>query len=72
MNTRSTQRRWVWLTLIVLVIAHQDFWFWDDSGVVLGFLPVGLAYHALFSIVATCAWFAVVHFAWHEDEGEET
>jgi hypothetical protein len=30
---------------IVLGLAHQDLWFWRDSTLVFGFLPVGLAYH---------------------------
>ena len=33
-------------------VLHQDFWNWKNSDVVLGFLPVGLAYHAGYSILA--------------------
>ena len=35
-----------------LFVLHQDFWLWDSHTLVLGFLPSGLAYHAVFSILA--------------------
>jgi hypothetical protein len=54
--------------IIVLVIAmailHQDFWWWDSSTLVFGFLPIALAYHALFSIVAACLWAFAIKIAW--------
>lgn len=56
-----------WLAFAVLFLLHQDFWFWDDRRVVLGFLPVGLAWHAAFSLAAACLWLAVVRFAWPAD-----
>ena len=31
---------------IALAVLHQDIWNWDNSNLVFGFLPVGLAYHA--------------------------
>ena len=49
---------------LVLAVLHQDFWNWDNSKLVLGFMPVGLAYHALYSIVAATFWALVVIFAW--------
>jgi len=49
---------------LVLFALHQDFWNWDNSNIVLGFLPVGLAYHAGYSIAAACLWAAAVKFAW--------
>jgi hypothetical protein len=35
------------LFLLHQFLLHQDFWLWDDPTVLLGFLPIGLAYHAL-------------------------
>ena len=53
--------------LIVLFILHQDFWLWDNTNLMLGFLPVGLAYHVVFSIAAAVAWYLAIRFAWpHE------
>ena len=51
----------------VLFVLHQDYWFWDDRTLVFGFLPIGLAYHALFSIAAGILWGCAVQFAWPRD-----
>ncbi len=55
------------LAVILLLVLHQDFWFWRTAHpLVFGFLPIGLAYHGLFSI-ATAALFALlVRHAWPE------
>ena len=55
------------LTLLVLVvyILHQDFWNWRKvEPLVFGFLPVGLAYHAGFSVLASILMAVLVKFAW--------
>jgi hypothetical protein len=59
--------RSAWLlgaAVLVMAVLHQDVWFWDDRRLVFGFLPIGLAYHAGFSIAAACLWAAAVKFAW--------
>jgi hypothetical protein len=62
-------RKIVWLLVIVLFVAHQDFWFWNDRTLVLGFMPIGLFYHAMFSLAAAGVWLMAVKFAWpHETE----
>jgi hypothetical protein len=53
--------------VLVLALLHQDFWLWSDRSLVFGFLPIGLAYHSLFSILAACLWAAAVKFAWPSD-----
>lgn len=66
---------WVWIAVLVLALLHQDWWLWNDDAVVGGFLPVGLAYHALYSLVATGLWLLVAWHAWPEaldDEPEES
>tara|TARA_B100000405_G_scaffold218076_1_gene154455 strand:- start:421 stop:675 length:255 start_codon:yes stop_codon:yes gene_type:complete len=56
----SAGRNFVWLLFVLMFLAHQDFWWWDDSSLILGFLPVGLAYHALFSMAcAGLGWLAI-------------
>ncbi len=63
--------------MLVLFVLHQDFWFRDDATLVLGILPVGLAYHMAFTVVAALAWLVIVRFAWpkylveEENEGSE-
>ena len=45
---RSARGRAQWLLLYVL---HQDFWFWREARpLVFGFLPIGLFYHAAFTV----------------------
>jgi hypothetical protein len=55
------------LTLLVagVYILHQDFWNWKRAEpLVFGFLPVGLAYHAGYSILASVTMAILVKFAW--------
>ena len=59
---------WALVALIALMALHQDLWFWDDTSLVAGFIPVGLAYHAGISLAATALWFAVARFAWPGDD----
>ena len=55
------------LTLLVIIVylLHQDFWNWNKAEPLLfGFLPVGLAYHAGYSILASILMAMLVKFAW--------
>jgi len=54
------------LTLLVLVVylLHQDFWNWKKADLILGFMPVGLAYQAAYSILAAITMAVLVKFAW--------
>jgi hypothetical protein len=48
-----------------LYIAHQDFWFWDTADpLLLGFLPAGLWYHALYVLAASALLTVLVKYAW--------
>ena len=57
---------WAWLSVVVLAALHQDFWLWDDPSLVFGFLPVGLAYHAAYSVAASVLWWLVATRSWPE------
>jgi len=60
--------RWIIYSLIiVLAILHQDFWWWDDPTLVFGFLPIGLAYHGLYSIMASVVWGLALYYCWPHD-----
>ncbi len=64
------------LIFVALAVLHQAAWNWSSSNLVFGFMPVGLAYHALYSITAALFWGIVIKFAWPDDleewaEGEE-
>ena len=61
----------VWSLVALLVVLHQDVWFWDDDWLVFGFLPVALLYHALLSVAASLVWLLAVNVAWPVDEEVE-
>ena len=52
------------VAVVVLYLLHQDFWFWRSSRLVFGFIPVGLFYHACFSVAAALLMWLLVTFAW--------
>jgi hypothetical protein len=54
------------LALVVTVyVFHQDFRNWlRIEPLVFGFLPIGLAYHAAYSILAAAMMAVLVRFAW--------
>ncbi|MEM6329691.1 MAG: hypothetical protein AAF790_05520 [Planctomycetota bacterium] len=59
----------VWALVVLLVIVHQDFWFWDvgtaeDGWLVFGFMPVGLFFHACISVAASVTWFLATKHCW--------
>lgn len=60
----SGNRRWIWLAVMVLFVLHHDWWWWSDRHLVFGFLPIGLAYHAVFSLAAALLWVTAIRFAW--------
>ena len=51
---------------VLLAFLHQDSWNWDKTDLIFGWLPVGLGYHVLFSILAGTVWALAVKFAWPE------
>ena len=49
----------------VLYVLHQDFWFWRDARpLVFGFLPIGLFYHAVFTVATSGVLWLLVKAAW--------
>ncbi|MBI4717593.1 MAG: DUF3311 domain-containing protein [Planctomycetes bacterium] len=61
-------KRFVTLLVLALIVLHQDFWHWDRiEPLVLGFLPIGLAYHAGLSIAAAVVWALAVRYCWPRD-----
>ncbi|MYD72423.1 MAG: hypothetical protein F4W89_17015 [Acidobacteria bacterium] len=48
-----------------LYLLHQDYWFWDSARpLVFGFLPIGLFYHAVYSLAVAGLMWALVRYAW--------
>ena len=62
----SPLRRFLLVLLVVgFYLLHQDFWFWRVAKpLVFGFLPVGLFYHACYSVAAAALMWLLVKYAW--------
>ena len=60
----TSGRNLIVVLAILLAILHQDFWWWDSDMLIFGFMPIGLAYHALYSVVAACLWGLAILIAW--------
>ena len=62
------------LTLVALIVItlRHDYWFWDTPYPLLfGFLPVGLWWQGLMSILAAGMMWMMVHFAWPQELEDE-
>ena len=58
-------RWWLALTVVALYALHQDVWFWNRAQpLVFGFLPIGLFYHLLYSVVVAGLMALLVRYAW--------
>lgn len=67
------KQRIFWSVLILVLYAlHQDVWFWRSARPLFaGFLPVGLTYHALYTLAVALLMAALVRVAWpHTLEAE--
>lgn len=57
----------------VLYVLHQDFWLWRSATpLVLGFLPAGLFYHAVYTalIALVLAWLVRAYWPAHLEDDE--
>lgn len=58
-------KRLLFALLLLLIIAHQDYWAWDRvDPLILGFMPVGLAWHVGVSMAAALTWLLAVRCCW--------
>lgn len=49
----------------LLYVLHQDVWFWSTARpLVFGFLPIGLAWHALYCLASAVLMWALTRLAW--------
>jgi len=61
----------IWGLVLLLIILHQDLWFWNDSRLVFGFMPIGLVYHAGISVAAAATWLLATIYVWPVDVAED-
>jgi hypothetical protein len=60
------------LAVIALYVLHQDVWNWRTARpFVFGAIPIGLFYHACFSVAASLLMWLLVKFAWPTHLEEE-
>jgi hypothetical protein len=53
------------LALLVFFALHQDLWFWHEARpLVFGVLPVGLAYHAAYTLAVSALMAVLVRWHW--------
>lgn len=57
---------------VLLFVLHQDFWWRNEPALVLGILPLSLAYHVGWTLLIALAWYLVTRFAWPVASAEET
>ncbi len=60
----SRNKKIAWGLVIALAVLHYDFWFWADTSLVFGFMPIGLFYQVLTSVAAGIVWWLMVKLAW--------
>ena len=55
-----------------LYIVHQDFWFWRTARpLVFDILPIGLFYHACYTIATALVIWLLVKYAWPSELEEQ-
>ena len=62
----------LYIWLIALFVLHFDFWYADSTELVFGFIPTGLYYQMVFTVVAAITWYLVCKYCWPTNlEGED-
>ena len=74
MSSKSNSARmWVWIAILALFVLHQDFWFWDRyEPLVFGFMPIGMAWHGLLSILTSIVCFFATKHCFPEEDTDGT
>jgi len=53
------------LVVAALCVLHQDFWFWRDARpLVFGVLPIGLFYHAAYTVAVSLGLLILARLVW--------
>ena len=70
-DNKKQPKIWILIVaIIVMAILHQDFWLWENTSLVFGFIPVGLFYHICYSIAASLLAVVTIIFFWPQDVEE--
>jgi hypothetical protein len=61
----NTMRRTAFAIVAALYVLHQDLWFWGQARpLVFGVLPIGLFYHAAYTVAVSLVLWGLVTFLW--------
>ena len=69
-QNRKSRTALVVALFLILLVLHQDIWFWDNESMVLGFMPMGLFYHALYSVCCGLLGLIAIKLAWPVEESD--
>lgn len=58
------------LAIAGMIVLHQDWWNWREARPFVMGLPVGLWYHALYTLAASGLMALLVRYCWPEDHPE--
>ena len=62
---KSGKALFIAVLVFAVYLVHQDYWNWKKTEpLIFGFLPIGLAYHAGYSILAAILMALLVRIAW--------
>lgn len=60
----TTKGKLAWGFVLLVTVLHVDLWWWDSTAIVLGFVPLTLAWQVGITLGAALAWWLVMTFAW--------
>ncbi|MEZ6016284.1 MAG: hypothetical protein R3F49_14290 [Planctomycetota bacterium] len=66
----TTKGKLAWGLVLLVAVLHFDFWWWDSTTIVFGFVPLTLAFQVGITIGAALAWALVMRYAWPRDVEE--
>jgi hypothetical protein len=67
-----SKRTLIAVGFVILFFLHQDFWWRDEPTLVLGILPVSLAYHVVWTLLVALGWFLVGRYCWPAEWDDES
>ena len=73
LQAKPMKRMLLVIAVGAVYILHQDFWFWRAAHpLIFGFIPIGLFYHACFTLAGSLVMWLLVRQAWPSHLEEET
>jgi hypothetical protein len=57
----------LFLMIVAVYVLHQDAWNWNRMDLTFDILPIGLAYHAGYSLLAAAMMSVLVSCAWPKE-----